>query len=509
MTAIAAACSSKLVDALVHKVHRHLGMDFSGNRRADLMRRLRSLAQGPYEHWLEKLAFAEWDAAIVQSLVPAFSVGETYFRRDASAFDWLAADHLLPLLTQRRHAGFRRLRLWSAACCTGEEAYGLLFLVDGLLGAERASWQVDLLATDINDGFLARARQGVYGRNSFRGDDRAFRDHYFEACGNGWRVKAPWRERIGFERFNLIAEAGEASMSPRACVPLQAPMQGADVILCRNVLMYFSPAQARSALRRLLDSLAPEGVLLLSSVEAGIATAAGLSGTHAGSNYALRPAGADVKRPFIVPPTAVAEARRPRARLIKRPLRPPAVDKRAASTGPAAAGDGQRSPMRPPQALDHLSVEELEASVTGPKLDTAQRHQACLLLARHRADRNDLKQAKQWLDHALELDGRAPAAYWLLALLEEQSGRFEAALQALQKVLYLDPDFIIAYFLRARLLKARGQSRAGAKCLQECRRLLQALPEEAAVEHADGLSAGRLLELCDNLERREAMCRTA
>lgn len=493
MIPAAAACSSKLIDALVHKVHRHLGMDFSGTRRADLLRRLRSLTQEPCENWLEELAFAEWDAAVVQSLVPAFSVGETYFQRDASAFDWLAAEQLTPLLRQRRQEGHRRLRLWSAACCTGEEAYGLLFLVDGLLGAERSSWQVNLLATDINDGFLSRARAGVYGRNSFRGDDQGFRDHYFEGRGNGWQVKAPWRERICFERFNLITEAREASI------------QGVDVILCRNVLMYFSPAQARSALRRLLDSLAPEGVLLVSSVEAGIATDAGLSGTHAGSNYALRPSSAGVKRHFIPPPTALVEARRPRVRPIKRPV----VIKHSPSiTGQPSASDGPRSPVRPQAAVDLLG-DELEASILGSGLDTVQRHQACLRLARHRADRNDLKQARKWLDCALELDSRAPAAYWLLALLEDQIGRVEAALQALRKVLYLDQDFIIAYFLRARLLKAKGQPRASAKALQACRRLLQSLPEEAEVEHADGLSSGRLLELCDNLERREAMCRTA
>src|SRR5690606_38065955 len=132
----------------------HLGMDFSGARQSDLLRRLIGLAQAQgldADSWLEELAFADWNANRIQTLVPAFSVGETYFRRDAEAFDWLAQHHLRPLLGRRRNEGRRYLRLWSAACCTGEEAYGLLFLIDELLGAERDSWTIEILATDINE----------------------------------------------------------------------------------------------------------------------------------------------------------------------------------------------------------------------------------------------------------------------------------------------------------------------------------------------------------------------
>ncbi|MBS7724541.1 hypothetical protein I0D68_20500 [Pseudomonas lalucatii] len=284
MTRTEAHCSPRLLATLSHKLLQHLGMDFSGTRRVDLLRRLQLLARehevDDFDGWLQDLAFAEWDAAKVQSLISAFTVGETYFRRDAEAFDWLASEHLPALLARRRAAGRRHLRLWSAGCCTGEEAYGLLFLIDELLAGEGADWSVELVASDINAGFLARAEQGVYGRNAFRSSEAHFRDRHFQAEGRQWRVRPAWRGRIRFVQYNLA----DSRLPPA--------LAEADLILCRNVLMYLSPDRALAALRRLLASLSADGALLLSAVEAGLATQAGLSGRWAGCNYALLAAGA-------------------------------------------------------------------------------------------------------------------------------------------------------------------------------------------------------------------------
>src|SRR5690606_25399381 len=162
-------------------------------------------------------------------------------------------------------------------------------------------------------------------------------------------------ERIRFERFNLVTEHQEASM------------QGADVILCRNVLMYFSPAQARLALQRLLTSLSPDGVLLLSSVEAGIATDAGLQGVHAGSNYALRPSAAEVTaRRLISQGITLAKPQSPRSRQ-QRHLPPSAAIThslaiKAGATTATSHPSGVEGSGRPAEqrATVGLSIHELE-----------------------------------------------------------------------------------------------------------------------------------------------------
>ncbi|WP_161630469.1 CheR family methyltransferase [Stutzerimonas azotifigens] len=454
------------------------------------------------DRWLEDLAFADWTSGHIQALVPAFSVGETYFRRDAEAFDWLARHHIGPLLARRRREGQRYLRLWSAACCTGEEAYGLLFMIDELLGAERDHWAVELIATDINDIFLRHARQGLYGSRAFRGNDEAFRLRYFKGEGSRWRVRPTWLGRIRFTRFNL-ADGDQPS-----------PMQGADLILCRNVLMYFSPARASIALKRLLASLDREGLLLLSSVEAGIATHAGLRGRLAGSNYALThqsmvdaqvpvidPFGGG--RPVPLPGPAIPEAKPAAAsvpvswsRTAIAPRR--ATHAAAADIGPAALWAQAQRALHGGRA--DAAREALQAYLAGAGLSPAQQHQACLLMARSLADEQQVQPAWEWLCKALSLDTSA-SAYWLQALLEQQGGNSPAALRALQKAFYLEPDFILGYFLQARLLRAEGQVQASAKSLRVCRELLAGQAADSPVPHADGMSCAQLLRLCEQLQQ--------
>jgi chemotaxis protein methyltransferase CheR len=508
MPRIEPSCSPRLLQALVHKVHQHLGMDFAAPRSAELLRRLQLLAMdqqvGDFTEWLQALAFADWDAALLQRLVPAFSVGETYFRRDADTFDWLAQHHLAALVARRRQSGLRSLRLWSAACCTGEEAYSLLFMLDELLGAERGTWTLELVASDINAAFLARAEQGVYGSNAFRSNEAVFRRRYFQAEGRFWRVRAAWRGRIRFIQYNLIDDQ-QASLLPNA-----------DLILCRNVLMYFSPTRATAVLKRLLGCLNDEGLLLLSAVEAGIATQAGLTGSWAGCNYALAKTGQAAAKPLpaALPSSVVAPLPYPRAVLspakatavVEQPAPPVLPSTPVESPGGAAENQWQQAQQALSASHYPAAREALLAYLSCAGLSHDQQHQACLLLARTWADQQRTDEAQDWLQRALQLQPDSAMAYWLQAQLAQHSGDQSGALLALQKALYLDPDFILGYFLQARLLAAQGRGQASEKSLRVCRQLLERQPEDALVPQGDGMSCAQLLRLCEQLMQEATSC---
>ncbi|MBS7691339.1 chemotaxis protein CheR [Pseudomonas lalucatii] len=437
--------------------------------------------------------------------------GETYFRRDAEAFAWLAGHHLAPLLARRRCEGHLTLRLWSAGCCTGEEAYGLLFLIDELLGQERTQWSVELVASDINAGFLARAERGLYGRNAFRSSEEDFRQRYFQAEGRLWRVRPAWRERIRFVQYNLAD-----GRQPPA-------LANADVILCRNVLMYFSSGRALATLRRLLASLSGDGVLLLSAVEAGLATQAGLSGHWAGCNYAL--AATARQAPWSdgpVPPrvTAVAMPLAPAKVAVPawQPARPAAAPQPSPPAAPRHGPRRQRERralrerhwLQVTQAQARGEHEQVRAALltylSCAGLSRTQQLRASLAMARSWADQHRLEQALEWQQRALALDPASSSAHWLAALLAQQSGDLRQAQVAVQKALYLDPEFILGYFLRARLLRDDGQRRAGDKALRVCRRLLLAQDAQAPVPEGDGLSCGQLLRLCDQILEEPSRC---
>ncbi|MFZ3182966.1 MAG: CheR family methyltransferase [Pseudomonas sp.] len=530
MSLVELPCSPRVLEVLISKVHQHLGADFSGERSADLLRRFKLLAAEQavtdLPAWLEAQAFADWDKTRIQALTPAFTVGETYFRRDAEALNWLAREYLSPLLERRRRAGQRYLRVWSAACCTGEEAYSLLFLLDQLLGAERSSWSLTVLASDLNAESLSHAKQAEYGQNAFRSNEEEFRQHYFQAKGRLWQVRPQWRERIQFLQHNL------------ATGPLPDPAQGlseVDLILCRNVLMYFSPERAAVTLRRLLSCLTSDGLLLLSAVEAGIATQAGLSGFWAGCNYALNanshlPAPRLANLPSAAPPLVWPQPRTPA------PASVTTATRHAPSSIPAPRGNlAPRSTTQPPAASNcptepslgtlpaHAQLWQLarQAQASGQHLQAqqalleylacaglsqAQKLQACLLMARSWADQQHSAEAEDWLQRALLLEPNCATAYWLMALLAQQNDTPKVALVALQKSLYLDPDFILAHFHQARLLRSEGRLSASNKALQICRQLLQQHPREALLAEGDGLSCGQLLRLCEQLVEDRNPC---
>lgn len=493
MPASKPVCSATLLDVLVHKVHQHLGMDFSAPRSSELLRRLQLLAVeqqiGDPNAWLQTLAFSEWDAALIQSLVPAFSVGETYFRRDPETFDWLAQHHLGVLLARRRQSGQRSLRLWSAGCCTGEEAYSLLFLLDELLGEERDSWTLELVASDISAQFLARAEQALYGSNAFRRNESAFRQRYFQAEGRQWQVRPAWRGLIRFRQYNLIDES-------QGCLLAEA-----DLILCRNVLMYFSPTRAATVVKRLLGCLNDEGLLLLGAVEAGIATQAGLTGSWAGCNYALnRHAGRALAAvPAMSAPKAVVSAPHKREEV------QPSMQPTARQAVPAEEHWQQAQQAL---ATGHYPAARaaLLAYLACAGLSRGQQHQACLLTARSWADQQCLDEARDWLQRALQLQADSVPAYWLQAQLAQHRGDDPGALQALQKALYLQPEFILGYFLQARLLVAQGRAPAAAKALRVCQQLLQQQSGESLVPLGDGISCGQLLLLCQQLQEAAPPC---
>lgn len=501
-----ASCSPRVLDALVAKVRQHLGADYSGVRRNDLVRllALAGLEQGAEDpgEWLANLAFAEWDSEQAQALTPFLTVGETYFRRDNDAFIWLQAHFLPSLIARRRQENRRRVRCWSAGCCSGEEAYSLLFLLDEMLGAEPETWDLEVLGTDVNRRFLAAALDGLYSQNAFRLTDAAFRQRYFEPAGRQWRVKGPWRSRIRFSELNLAT-----ALLPQA----DGALSDCDLILCRNVLMYFVPEQAAAILRRLLLCLSEDGLLLLSAVEAGIATLAGLRGEWVASNYGLRRYAALAPEPPPVvrtdAPIAVTAHRRrptpaapPHAEVVPAPALPPLP--------PTPTPAHWQAALAAYAAGQQVAVQHaLHAYLAQPGLSRTGQYDACLLMARSRADQHELNDASAWLDRALTIDRTDARAYWLQALLLQQRNATEAARTAIQKALYLEPDFVMANFLHAQLLLKAGETQRAQKALATCEQTLATLSDSDIIPDSDGLSVAQVRRLCHHLHQEALRCR--
>jgi chemotaxis protein methyltransferase CheR len=243
----------------------------------------------PAEAMLRRLRAG--DPACLAALVEQAVVGETYFLRHPEQLEGLLRHALVPAPADRP------LLIWSAGCATGEEPYSVAML---LLEAGRGRAADRILATDVSARALAAAREGLYGEWSLRRLGPARRERFFERAGRRLAVSAAVRQPVEFRAHNLVHDP--------------PPGLGFDVILCRNVLIYFTPERALEVLERLAGALAPGGWLLLGPVEAPLAAPLGLEQVEVPGAALLRKGtGAPARRtcPAAIPapPPAFADAR--------------------------------------------------------------------------------------------------------------------------------------------------------------------------------------------------------
>ena len=191
-----------------------------------------------------------------QRIVEALLTNETSFFRDEHPWDALRAK-ILPELFLRAHAGGGRVSMWCAACSSGQEPYSLGILVREYLARESQSLRVAIRATDISQTMVDRARLGQFNQvETARGLPVRLRDKYFQRAGAKWEIDRAMRDMVIFERLNL------ASRWP--------PGRTYDLVLLRNVLIYFSPAARADILRQLASVVSPGGYMMLGTSEVSV-----------------------------------------------------------------------------------------------------------------------------------------------------------------------------------------------------------------------------------------------
>lgn len=238
-------------------VTERMGLRFPRERWGDLERGLRSAAG---EFGFEDLeACAQWMVSSrlskeqTETLASYLTVGETYFLRDKAGFDALER-RILPELIQSRRGRDRRLKIWSAGCCTGEEAYSIAILLDRAIPDLR-EWRIDIIAVDINTSFLEKASRGVYSEWSFRQTPDWVRGGYFRKRESGkFEILPHIKALVDFEYLNLAEDVYPSFLNNLYAV---------DVIICCNVLMYFGPRQAEKVLSGFFRSLVDGGWLIV------------------------------------------------------------------------------------------------------------------------------------------------------------------------------------------------------------------------------------------------------
>lgn len=431
-------------------IAKRLGLDFPDSRQADLerglARALRSSSTSSPEAYLSSLATLPDGSLEWTRLAGHLTVGETYFFRDRALFEALEQQILPALIAARRSVGNLRLRFWSAGCATGEEPYSLAILLDHLL-PDLADWALTILATDINLEALEAARRGLYREWSLRETVPWIRDrHFHRQGGETFEVDPRIRRLVTFTPLNL-AEDGYPDVVTNTTAM--------DLILCRNVLMYFTCEAQRASVVRLQRALLPEGWLAVSPAEAST----DLLGPLTPVNF----------------PNAI----------LYRKEQPSAISHQvSASVSSPTRWEIETAVMNVPIPPISLSPPQSPIPNLPPLIDRA----------RSLADQGNLEDARRLCKTALAQDQLDPEAHLLLAAISQEQGEIPEALDALRRVIYLTPDSAPAYFLMGSLLLQQGKRSQGRRSMETVVSLLQSVPRDAAVAGSAGLTAGRLLE---------------
>ncbi|MFS2199869.1 CheR family methyltransferase [Pseudomonas sp. Pseusp3] len=379
--------------------------------RAVRQRSIASQAPSADEYWRTLQGSRDEQQALIEAVI----VPETWFFRYPESFATLAK------LASKRLVeinNLRALRILSLPCSTGEEPYSIaMALLDA--GLQPHQFKVD--GMDVSPLSVEKARRALYGKNSFRGDDIAFRDRHFMAEGDGYRLNPRVQEQVRLQVGNLLDPALLAGEPPF------------DFVFCRNLLIYFDQATQKQVFEVLKSLTHVDGVLFIGPAEGGLLGRLGMRSIGIAQSFAFSRQGTSDPEPF----PAYVPAPLP----VPQPLRTP--------------------PPAPVRSRPFASVVPLAAAPKASGTDTA------VLLANIAALANEGKSAEARAACESYLRSHEPVAqvfYWL-GLLSDVAGNVLEAQGFYRKALYLEPQYPDALMHLAALLQAQGDA-AGARRLQ-------------------------------------------
>jgi chemotaxis protein methyltransferase CheR len=460
---------------------------------------------------VEYLARLAVDASLLDDLVAEVTVGEAHFFRAPEQFSVIMEELLRP---RPAAAHGRPLRIWSAGCASGEEPYTMAILLHrlGLLGDS------SILGTDISRAALAKAQRARYTRWSLRGVDAGIVQAYFKPARDEFELIPEIKNSVEFRYLNLVEDAYPS---------LAAGVWGMELILCRNVLIYFDAETAARVTRRLIATLSPDGWLVLGATDPTASEPAACEAVLTGAGLVYRRRGreeAGLQRTITswsAPAEPIATASFPGALAATEAT--PDLAREIPSPSPheyqrwseqreesPRTGSDDRSD---PGARPALGPEPETPSEAAARAYAGHDYSNAIVLA-ERAVRRDPAHVGSWIvlvrslanQGELAAAGRACAAaldrhrtsaelHYLHAVLLGEAGRHVAAATAARRALYLDPRLVPAHLALATALARAGAAAGARRAIRNARRLLEAMPNDAPVPSGDGETVGRLLEM--------------
>jgi len=526
------------------------GLHFESRNRPALERgvdkRMSALRMTCCSEYLAYLKRHGTDRHELQKLLQFLTVGETYFFRYPSHFSALRER-----LAARYTFSADPIRIWSAGCSTGEEPYSIAISIMEALPDWRER-DIKVIATDINNRSLKRAREGVYTPWSMRIAEQHHKQRYFDQVGDSFLIRSQVKQLVEFSHLNLSSPDG---------APVCDQLKELDAVFCRNVLIYFPSEPAAQMVARFAAALKSSGQLFLGHAEtlihrcptleirrqessfyyvkkalrqrggqeapvAGGAKAAqsapeldqtaktapapraavsfqatphsqlGAAGPAEEGTHPAAPPAAPQQSPAVKTlPLSPAPSPRPGAQAPGEPGTPGRAQRKAPRQAPAPAGAPHPGGLEPAAvrleaARQLYDQEDFQAAeqVLETLVDCPEEPQALILRGFILAGKGHFQEALDLCSRAIELNDLLPEAYFLKGVVLDANDRLQEAAQEYRKALLLDHDFIMPRFHMGRLHLRLGRVPEAAREIRNSIRILSRRGEEGTIPYSGGLT---------------------
>ena len=373
-----------------------------------------------------------------KELMNLLTVGETYFFRDAKHFEILDKYILPDVIKYKKEMGDNSIRIWSAGCSTGEEPYSIAMFLLGNLTIP-SLWDIEILATDVSTKALQKARDGVYTKWSLRAIDRKYTQKYFTTTENRFLLNDEIKKMVKFEYFNLIREP----------YPLTKMGNYWDIILCKNVTIYFKVDSTRRVIHDFYQSLRDGGTLFIGMSESLFQISDEFNLIEHDNCFLYKKITGQEK------PTGY-----------KREIKIPTVKKIDVESADTIFN----------RAKGYFKAKHYDRAIVelGKVIRIKSTHtDARLMLADIYANEERYVEAEDECRKVIELNSLLPAAHCLLGVVLGKQKRTTEAIPELKKAIYLDQDLAIAHLHLANLYYDNKDYNHSAREFKNVLRLLE------------------------------------
>jgi len=455
------------------KIETSLGLYFPVEKWDLLSRNLASAAQAfgfpNVNHFIEWLQNADLNTQQIEILASYLTVTETFFWREPFVFRALLTTVFPDLVSSAKYTS-RTIRIWSAGCSSGEEAYSLAIALQMSISGING-WNISIMASDINPKALQKAKTGIYSPWSFRSCPGWFTEKYFTKNADGnFEIIPKIKNMVSFFTLNLTDEEFHV---------FEAPSTRFDLIFCRNVLMYFTEKQTEKTLSNFYNLLKKDGWFVVSSCELSTRIFNKFTPVNFPGAVLYRKTDLLPLKPVTTKKTNET-TNKTFSGFLKHTLRESSHKSLFSKNSLFDFPDKQ--PGRIQSAFSPVLKEEA-AGIKSPEE------------IRSLANQGNLYEALSVCNREIATNKLDKNLYFLKASILQEMEQPDEAIASLKQAVYIDPDFLMAHFVLGNLFLRSGQLKNAKRHLNNALNLLESMKDEDVPPESDGLSVNYIREI--------------